>query len=126
MLLDRISKAALHGIHIIPPTPEVAGDTGGKEPISLKKLQKLDANWSSKKEILGLLVDGKAKNVRIPNTKAENIVADIQRILKKKRVPLKWYRGIIGKLRHMAIILPGTRKAYCCRSTRRLKGNPQS
>ena len=92
----------------------------------MKKLQKLDANWSSKKEILGLLVDGKAKTVRIPNTKAENIVADIRRILKKKRVPLKWYRGIIGKLRHMAIILPSTRNAYYCRSTRRLKGNPQS
>ena len=60
-LLYRIRNAALHRIHGISLPPEVTGDTGGKDPKFLKKLHKGDACWSTKKEILGFLVDGKAK-----------------------------------------------------------------
>ena len=40
-LLGRIAKAALHSIpSIYPPPTKITGQVGGKDPISLKKLQK--------------------------------------------------------------------------------------
>ena len=111
-LLDSISKADFYGIQRIPPPPEVTGNTGGKYPIYIKKMQKGDARWITEKEIVGFLVDGKAKTFTIPNIKAEDIVAEIRKILKKKWIPLKRYRRIIGNLRHVAIILPSTKGLF--------------
>jgi hypothetical protein len=68
------------------PPPQVTGNVGGKYPISLKKLQRGDARWASEKEILGFLVDGEGKTVRTSNARATNIIREIQKILKKKRV----------------------------------------
>ena len=45
--LDRISKAAWHGIHSIFFLTKVTGNTGGKDPISIKKMQKGYAQWST-------------------------------------------------------------------------------
>ena len=109
MILDRISKAALHGIQSIFPPSKVASDTGGKGPISIKKLQKGGALWIIYNEILGFLVDGKTKTVKTPNIKSKDMVAEIQIIPKKKPVKLKQYRRIIRNLRYMATILPGTK-----------------
>jgi hypothetical protein len=64
-LLSRVARSALHGIHSIFPPPDVTGHKGGKDPVSLKKLQKGDAQWSHEKEILGFLVDGLNRTVRI-------------------------------------------------------------
>ena len=47
MLLDRISKVALHEIHSIYPPPAVTGNKGGKDLISMKKLQTGCACWST-------------------------------------------------------------------------------
>jgi hypothetical protein len=122
-LLGRVTRAALHGIHSIFPPPSITGHVGGKDPISLKKLQKGDARWDSEKEILGFLVDGEAKTVRISDARATDIVAEIRKILKKKRVQLKRYRRIVGKLRHVALILPGT-KGLFSPINKALKGDP--
>jgi hypothetical protein len=121
-LLDRVTKAALHGIHSIFP-PAVTGHVGGKDPISLKKLQQGDARWASEKEILGFLVDGETKTVRISDARAKEIVGEIRKILKKKRVQLKRYRHIVGKLRHVALILPGT-KGLFSPINKALRGEP--
>jgi hypothetical protein len=87
-LLGRITRSALHGIHSVFPPPSVTGHTGGKDPISVKKLEKGDARWCHEKELLGFLVDGERKTIRISEAKANDIVMEIRRILKKKKVQL--------------------------------------
>ena len=77
--------------------------------MSIKKMQKGGSLWIKGKGVFGFLVDGKAKTASIPNIKSEDIVAEIRIILKKKRVKIKQYRRIIRKLRHLGIILPGTK-----------------
>jgi hypothetical protein len=72
-LLGRITRAALHGIQSVFPSPEITGHIGGKDPISVKKLERGDARWHHEKEILGFLVDGAAKTVRISEAKATDI-----------------------------------------------------
>jgi hypothetical protein len=111
-LLGRISCAALHGIDSIFPPLNVTGHTDSKDPISLKKLQRGDAQWSPKKEILGFLVNGKKKTVCITQAKADNIVGEIKQILKKKHVQMKHYRHVVGKLRHVALIMPGVKGLF--------------
>jgi hypothetical protein len=64
------------------------------------------------KGILGFLVDGKAKTVRISNSRAKDIVSEICRILKKRHVQLKRYSQIVGKLRHVGLILPGIKGLF--------------
>eukprot|EP00978_Attheya_sp_CCMP212_P022090 scaffold65439_cov46-Attheya_sp.AAC.2 len=48
--LDHTGRAALHAIHGIFPPPAVSGHVGGKDPISVKKLEKGDARWDLIKE----------------------------------------------------------------------------
>ena len=68
-------------------------------------------------------MDRESKKVRIADARAKDIVAEIQYILKKKRLLLKRYRQIVGKLRHIAIILPGT-KGLFSPINKALKGDP--
>ena len=52
IFLGRISKAALYVIYSISPSPppsEITIHVEGKDPISLKKIQRLDASWESEK-----------------------------------------------------------------------------
>eukprot|EP00978_Attheya_sp_CCMP212_P001508 scaffold3149_cov26-Attheya_sp.AAC.3 len=46
--LDHTGRAALHAIHGIFPPPAVSGHVGGKDPISVKKLEKGDAGWGTR------------------------------------------------------------------------------
>jgi hypothetical protein len=123
-LLGRISRAALHGIHSIFSPPDVTGHTKGKDPISLKKLERGDAQWDHEKEILGFLVNGETKTVQLPKSKADDIVGEIKRILKKKHVQLKRYRRVVGKLRHVALIMHGT-KGLFSPINKALQGDPR-
>jgi hypothetical protein len=123
-LLGRITRAAIHGIHSIFPSPEVTGHIGGKDPISLKKLERGDARWHHEKDIFGFLVNGKTKTVRISKTKATDSATEIRRILKKKQVQLKQYRKIAGMLRNLALILPSIRGLFSP-INKALKGEPR-
>lgn len=111
-LLQRISRAALHTIHGIFPPPSVTGHKGGKDPVSLKKLEKGDARWSHLKEILGFMLDGRRKTVRLPNSKADTIVKELTSILKKRRVPVKRMQKIVGKLQHASLVMPSSRALF--------------
>ena len=73
-LLQRISRAAIHSIHTTFPAPKVSGHTGGKDSISLKKLEKGDARWIPTKELLGYLVDGVHRTVQLPQAKSDGII----------------------------------------------------
>jgi hypothetical protein len=105
-LLRRVARATLFGIHSIFPPPSMTGHSGGKDPISEKKLEKGDARFLIHKEILGFLMNGRARTVQLPQKKADHIINEIRRILRKKSVPLKQYMSVIGKIRHAAQIVP--------------------
>jgi hypothetical protein len=72
-LLGRITRAALHDIHAVFPPPSITGHTNGKDPISLKKLQRGNARWHHEKEILGFLVNGKPKRSTYSTPKQQTL-----------------------------------------------------
>jgi hypothetical protein len=123
-LLRRVARATLFGIHSIFPPPTMTGHTGGKDPISEKKLEKGDARFLIDKEILGFLLDGRARTVQLPRKKADHIIQEITRILKKTSVPIKRYLSVIGKIRHAAQIIP-VAKGLMSPLNAALRGDPK-
>jgi hypothetical protein len=111
-LIRRVSRATLHAIHSIFPPPEVSGHVGGKDPISRKKLEKGDARFDIEKEILGFLINGVDRTVRLSDAKAQAIADEIVKVLRKTHVPLKRFRSLLGKLQHAARILPAAKGMF--------------
>eukprot|EP00978_Attheya_sp_CCMP212_P009589 scaffold22746_cov52-Attheya_sp.AAC.5 len=48
----------------------------------------------------------------LPKSKADPIILELRRILKKRRVSLKCFRSIAGKLHHAATILPSAKSLF--------------
>jgi hypothetical protein len=68
-LLQRTARATLQAIHNVFPSPTATGTPDAKDPISEKKLAKGDARWDTTKEILGYLLEGVARTIRLPAQK---------------------------------------------------------
>lgn len=123
-LLETVARASLHAIHSIFPPPSASGHPGAKDPISEKKLAKGDARWSPTKEILGYELDGRRRTVKLPQAKSEALLKETRKILKnKKRVPLKSFRSLAGRLQHAARILPAA-KSFFTPMNEALRGLP--
>jgi hypothetical protein len=71
---------------------------GGKDPVSLKKLKKGDARWAAVKEILGFIFDGEQKTVYLPQDKSDDILQELNRVLKKGKVPFKRFCSLLEEL----------------------------
>jgi hypothetical protein len=123
-LVRRVARAALYGIHSIFPPPRITGHEGGKDPISEKKLAKGDAKFQEGKIILGFLFNGTNRTVQLPTDKADGIITEIQRQLKKNRVPLKRFLTIVGRIMNAARILPAA-KALTTPLYKAMKGSPK-
>jgi hypothetical protein len=86
-LLQRTARATLHAIHSVFPTPAAMGAPDAKDPILEKKLAKGDARWDTVKEVLGYWLDGRNRTVQLPPDRAADLLKEVKKILKKKRVP---------------------------------------
>jgi hypothetical protein len=77
--------------------------------VSEKKLRKGGARWDTTKEGLGYLLDGNARTVQLPPARVDVLLSELRSILRKRRIPLKRFRSIVGRLQHAARILPAAR-----------------
>jgi hypothetical protein len=124
-LLRRIARATLYRVHSIFPPPEITNHEGGKDSVSIKKLEKGDATFLPHKVILGFLLNGIARTVCLPPEKADKICLELQRpLLKKSRVPSKRYLSILGKVSNATRILPAT-KGLTTPLYKALQGGPK-
>ena len=88
-------------------------DPNRREPISIKKLLKGDASWSTEKVILGWVVNTATQTIHLPPHRVERL----QEILNmfptsKKRTTVKTWQKVLGELRSMALALPGARGLF--------------
>lgn len=81
-----------------------------QEPISLKKLGKGDANWSTRKVILGWLIDTTAQTIELPPRRLQRL-QDILDTLPRTctRLAVSRWHQIMGELRSMTLAIPGLR-----------------
>jgi hypothetical protein len=83
------------------------------EPISVKKLLKGDASWSTCKKVLGWIIDSVSMTLTLPERRLRrlaDILADIPST--QKRLALEKWHKLLGELRSMAIALPGARGLF--------------
>ncbi len=109
--LQNVSRAMLHGIHSIFPPPNVTGHKGG-DPISEKKLDKLEGLWDFVKEILGWMIDGANFTIELPPSKVAKITDLLRDTRKKKFLPLKEFQKLAGTLHHASTGIPGGRGLF--------------
>ena len=102
--LKHISRALLHAIHDVFPEGRHSADD---QPVSIKKIDKGEAQWDVLKEVLGWLCDGKKKTIRLPNEKVTKITGAIKEMLRcNAGTPFEEFRKLMGKLQHASIGVP--------------------
>ena len=109
--IQQVSRAMLHGIHSIFPPPTVTGHNGG-DPISEKKLDKLEGQWAHIKEILGWIVDGVNFTIRLPLEKITKIKRTLRILRSRRSIKIKEFQKITGTLNHAAYGMPGGRGLF--------------
>ena len=107
----KITRAMLHGIHSIFPPKDISGHDGG-DPISQKKLEKLEGLWQHTKEILGWIIDGANYTIQLPPEKVEKMVTTLKSLSKKKKTRIKDFQKIAGSLHHASMGIPGGRGLF--------------
>ena len=106
--LRHIANAVLTGIHDVFPPDELQES----DPISYKKLLKLEGMWALVKDILGFTFDGENKTIWLEGPKRDVLLTTIKHWLNQSEkrnagVPFDEFRTVIAKLRHAFISIPG-------------------
>jgi hypothetical protein len=122
--LKWITRAVLHAIHAIFPPPEVTGHQGGKDSISMKKLDQLDGLWDFIKEMLGFELNGDERTISITDDKAAAYIVILERALEKTAILAVTLRTISGKMQHIGLISP-TIKGFMTPINRSLAQNDE-
>lgn len=88
----------LHGIHSIFPPRDITGHSG-RDPISEKKLEKLEGLWQHTMEILGWIIDGANYTIQLPPSKVKKMITT-------------QFQKIAGSLHHASMGIPGGRGLF--------------
>ena len=78
-----------------------------REPISAKKMDKDDACWSTRKVILGWLIDTLEGTIELHPHRRDLLNVLLQTALTCKRITMKEWRRILGELQSMVLGIPG-------------------
>jgi hypothetical protein len=84
-----------------------------KEPISIKKLLKGDAAWSTRKSILGWLVDTTQRTIELPPHRVERLHEILASVpTHQRRTSRRKWQQLLGELRSMVLAIPGGRGLF--------------
>lgn len=94
--------------------PRNASDPPSRqEPISVKKLQKGDAHWATRKTVLGWIVDTIQETIELPARRLQRLQTILQELPRSKtRVATQKWHKVIGELRSMTLAVPGLRGMF--------------
>ena len=107
-LRNRIRNTLFHTIDTVLRPLEPADATyKRKEPISVKKLNKGDAKWGTRKIILGWLIDTYRQTIELPPHRAQRLHEILHDLLHKRRISLSKWQKSLGELQSMVLALPG-------------------
>jgi hypothetical protein len=97
-----------------------------KQPISIKKLHKGDAKWSTRKILLGWIVDTVEQTISLPEHRADRLHTILSDLLRKRRISLKMWQQQLGELRSMILAIPGGRGLFSTLYTGLTNGSTDS
>ena len=82
--LTHFLREILHGVHYISPSPPNITKHQVQDPISQKKLAKVEGTWKTLKEILGWIIDGANFTLQLMPDKCKKIVHLFKKVCKLK------------------------------------------
>ena len=101
--LCHLSRALLHGVHSVFPSPEVTGHSD-QDPVSLKKLMEGEGLWDVQKEILGWMFDGATRCIKPTKGRQDKIMKELKAVLRiQSGVPFNQFRGNRGACRKVSL-----------------------
>ena len=98
----------MHGIHSVFP----ANADDDDDPISLKKLKKLDGAWAINKDLLGWTFDGIAKSLELEVEKLDAILATLKSWCRAQMIPFEEFRKTACKVQNATIAVPAARALF--------------
>jgi hypothetical protein len=78
----------------------------------MKKLHKGDAKWSTRKILLGWLVDTVGENISLPDHQADRLVDILSSLCQRRCISIKMWQQQLGTLRSMVLAIPGRRGLF--------------
>jgi hypothetical protein len=110
---NRIRRTLFHTLDEILRPKDEQDDAARQEPISVKKLGKGDANWSTSKQMLGWLINTIQFTITLPPHRLERLHTLLRSITpEQRRVSIHKWQQMLGELRAMAIAIPGARGVF--------------
>ena len=79
------------------------------EAISLKKLRKGDGCWTTRKVILGWIINTLRQTLEIPGHRKVELTQLLSSLCEARRISRKRYEKALGKLRFVAEAIPGAK-----------------
>jgi hypothetical protein len=110
---QRVKRALLHALDKVFRKVDEFDNPHRQETASLKKLLKGDATWSTRKAVLGWVLDTIEKTLELPAHRIDRLQEILDSILPShKRVSVQKWHMVLGELRSMSLALPGTRGLF--------------
>jgi hypothetical protein len=106
--LQRHRQTRFHEINKVLRPLELTNSPHRTEPISVKKLGKGDAQWATRKNILGWILDTVWHTIELPprrRAQLHAILAELPRT--QRRASAKKWHKVMGELRSMELAVPG-------------------
>jgi len=106
--LEHTAAAIMTGIHDVFPAND---EDDGDDPISEKKLKKLEGQYSTTKTLLGFEFDGIHKTMWLDATKREKLLTILRGWIRTGHrgsagIPFKEFESTIAKIRHAFTCIP--------------------
>ena len=111
--LRMIKRALLHSLDLVFRPLENGDLPTRQEPASVKKLKKGDATWSTRKIMLGWLINTAKGTIELPPHRVERLHTILNSISTTQRTIAEnvWHK-VLGELRSMAVAIPGARGLF--------------
>jgi hypothetical protein len=111
--LNRIRRVLFHTLDEVLRPKDSLDEDARKEPISVKKLRKGDARWSTTKQMLGWLINTVQSTITLPPHRIERLFAILNSIKpEQRRMSVQKWQQMLGELRAMALAIPGARGIF--------------
>ena len=105
--MGALRRHLLHSIDSVLAKPDVSDDMRN-EAVSLKKMKKGDGSWSTRKELLGWIVDTVRQTLELPPHRKLTLAKIFAELAPLRRISAKKWHRILGKLRFISVAIPGS------------------
>ena len=111
--LNRVRRILMHAIDDVFRPVDGQDPSHRRAPISISKLMKGDACWTTVKTMLGWILDSVAMTLTLPPRRLQRLAELLESIpTTQKRLSIKKWHKLLGELRSMALALPGARGLF--------------